>query len=82
MVTGFGVTVTPVTVVAADIVTAIVDEVSVPALLVAVTVKLKVPAADGVPERTPAELSVSPPGKVPVDVQVGIGLPDAVNVKV
>ena len=33
--------------------------------LVAVTVPLKVPAAVGVPESTPAELSVNPDGSVP-----------------
>ena len=34
-------------------------------LSVAVTVKLNVPAAVGVPDRTPAEVSVSPVGMAP-----------------
>ena len=55
---------------------------SAPEALVAVTVKVKLPAVVGVPESTPALLRVSPVGKAPVCVQVGVGVPDAVNVNV
>lgn len=49
--------------------------------LLAVTVKANVPVVVGVPERTPAALSVSPAGRLPEDsVNVGAGTPDAVNV--
>ena len=46
------------------------------------TVKVKVPVALGVPERTPAVESVSPVGRVPLDFVKVYGLvpPLAVNV--
>jgi hypothetical protein len=40
--------------------------VSLPALLVAFTVKLEVPAAVGVPVMTPSAESVNPAGKLPL----------------
>ncbi|GHV54578.1 hypothetical protein FACS1894216_14890 [Synergistales bacterium] len=45
-----------------------------PALFVAFTVKLKVPAADGVPLIVPVEaFSVNPPGKAPSSIAHVIG---------
>ena len=56
------------------------DLVSLPTALVAFTVKLKVPAADGVPEMTPAVDSVNPVGKLPLlSVQVMGVVPVAVS---
>ena len=40
----------------------------------------KLPATVAVPLRRPAELSVTPPGSIPVSVKVGTGTPDAVTV--
>ena len=57
--------------------------VSAPCELVAVTLNVNVPVVVGVPDRTPAALSVSPVGNGPVDVvsvKVGAGLPLAVKV--
>ena len=46
-----------------------------PTLSVAVTENVKLPVAVGVPERTPALLSVKPAGKVPVLVNVRGAVP-------
>ena len=55
--------------------------VSFPAPFVALTVKLDVPAAVGVPEITPAALSVKPTGRVPTETSQVIGAsPVAVSV--
>ena len=55
---------------------------AVPKIFVAVTVKVKLPAAVGVPESTPAALTVSPGGKVPaVCATVGSGEPPRVKTK-
>jgi len=55
---------------------------ALPSLFVAVTVKVKLPAAVGVPESTPVlVLKVKPLGKFPVCDQVGAGVPVAANVK-
>ena len=52
-----------------------------PALFVAVTVNVNVPAVVGVPESAPAELNVSPPGNAPELTVNAIGVvPVAVNV--
>ena len=45
-----------------------------PLLAVALTVKVKLPAAVGVPERTPAVERVSPPGKLPLETVKVYGL--------
>src|SRR5450432_3525753 len=45
-----------------------------PLLAVALTVKVKLPLADGVPERTPAVDRLSPPGRVPLDTVKVYGL--------
>ena len=50
-------------------------------LFVAVTVKVNVPAVVGVPDSTPSAERVNPGGRVPVDVHVGVGLPEAVKVE-
>lgn len=57
---------------------------SVPAVLVARTVKVKDPADDGVPDTSPDELlKVNPVGREPDCTEnVGAGLPVAVNVYV
>lgn len=48
--------------------------------MLAVTVKVDVPVAVGVPERIPALLSASPAGRVPEDTaNVAAGTPEAVN---
>jgi hypothetical protein len=49
--------------------------------LVAVKVIGKLPLAEGVPDRTPA-LKVTPVGRAPDSVMVGVGLPVAATVKV
>jgi hypothetical protein len=56
------------------VITILSDFVSNPALLVAFTVKLKVPAAVGVPEINPAEDSVNPVGKLPLSNDHVIGV--------
>jgi hypothetical protein len=54
---------------------------TLPALLLACTVKVYAPAAVGVPERTPLTESVKPVGKVPVAMlYIGAGVPLATNV--
>jgi hypothetical protein len=45
--------------------------------LAAVTVKMKVPAVVGVPDRTPAGDRVTPEGRAPATVKVGAGVPVA-----
>ena len=52
-------------------------------LLLAFSVMLYTPPvpAAGVPESTPAELSVTPLGKAPASLKVGVGVPEAVAVK-
>src|SRR5471030_2180035 len=45
-----------------------------PLLAVALTVKVKLPLADGVPERTPAVDRLSPPGRLPLDTVKVYGL--------
>lgn len=56
------------------------------AMLCALIVMLKVPAAVGVPLRVavplPLSLKVTPPGKAPVLLSAGVGEPVAVTVKV
>ncbi|GHV54581.1 hypothetical protein FACS1894216_14910 [Synergistales bacterium] len=52
-----------------------------PALFAAFTVKLKVPAADGVPLIVPVELNTKPAGKVPLSIaHVTVSLLVASNV--
>jgi hypothetical protein len=52
----------------------------VPSPFVAVTLKLNVPAAVGVPEITPLLLRVSPPGNAPLDTAQRVGLFEAASV--
>ncbi|GHV54580.1 hypothetical protein FACS1894216_14900 [Synergistales bacterium] len=48
----------------------------IPALFAAFTVKLKVPAADGVPLIVPVEgFSANPPGKAPLSIVHSLGAP-------
>jgi len=42
---------------------------------VAVTVKVKEPAPEGVPDRSPPDERASPVGRVPVEVQVIVPFP-------
>jgi hypothetical protein len=47
----------------------------------AVTLNVKLPPTDGVPDKTPlAESKLNPVGRLPDTLNVGAGLPDATNV--
>jgi hypothetical protein len=51
-----------------------------PSVLLATTLKVYDPDVVGVPDKTPVELRVRPGGRVPVELKLGAGLPEAVKV--
>jgi len=54
---------------------------SLPAAFTAFTVKLNMPDTEGVPDITPADERLNPPGRLPADTdQVIVGSPVAVRV--
>ena len=64
-----------------EVVVSVIDaEVTLPAVLLACTVNVEVPAVVGFPDSTPLEFNVNPAGNVPEALNDGAGLPEAANV--